>query len=102
MEYARPQLSLDYQNVIAGRPALDYTMKTLLLFFLLATATIAGAAPGIPKADSVFICTGKYAKVYHAYTGCRGLKNCKGNIIKVSLADAINKYHRWGCGWCDK
>jgi len=77
-------------------------MKTLLLFFLITATTIAGAAPAKPKADSVFICTGKYAKVYHAYTSCRGLGNCKGKIAKVSLEDAVNKYHRRRCGWCEK
>jgi hypothetical protein len=77
-------------------------MKTLTLFFLLLAPALVGAATGRPGADSVFICTGKYAKVYHAYTGCRGLKNCKGAIIRVSLNDAINKYHRRGCGVCER
>lgn len=77
-------------------------MKALALFFLLIAPTIIGVASGRPRADSVFVCTGKYAKVYHAYTSCRGLKNCKGDIVKVSLNDAINKYHRRACGYCER
>jgi hypothetical protein len=36
-------------------------MKALTLFFLLLAPTLVGAATGKVKADSVFICTGKYA-----------------------------------------
>jgi hypothetical protein len=71
-------------------------MKTLILS--LAITLMAFTNP--PK--NVYICTGRYAKVYHTNRYCRGLKNCKGEIVKVSLSDAIKKYGRRECKECDK
>ena len=36
----------------------------------------------------VYICTGEYAKAYHAYSDCRGLGNCRASIKKITKAEA--------------
>ncbi|RKR83482.1 hypothetical protein BDD43_3691 [Mucilaginibacter gracilis] len=54
------------------------------------------------KPDSVWICTGKYSKAYHKKAYCKGLRNCKGDEIKVPLKDAIYIYHRKPCGYCER
>jgi hypothetical protein len=71
-------------------------MKTLILFLSLALIK-----PQI-KADSVWLCMGNYSHAYHSTTMCRGLRNCKGKEIRVSLYDAINKYHRHAYGYCER
>lgn len=52
------------------------------------------------RADSVYICVSKGAVAYHQISDCRGLRSCKHKIIKVSLYDAINKYHLRECRVC--
>jgi len=54
------------------------------------------------KADSVYLCMGRYSYAYHASLYCKGLRYCRGKEIKVSLKDAINKYHRKPCGYCER
>lgn len=71
-------------------------MKTLLLFLSLTLAK------PINKTDSVWICTGRYSHAYHNTTMCKGLRNCKGKEIRVSLSDAVNKYRRHPCGYCER
>ena len=70
-------------------------MKTLL-FLSLALATPQA------KTDSVWICMVRYSHAYHRTTVCRGLRNCKGKKVRVSVYDAINKYYRHPCGYCEK
>ena len=36
----------------------------------------------------VYICTGGSSKRYHATSSCRGLDNCQGDIIKVTVEKA--------------
>ena len=36
----------------------------------------------------VYICTGEYAKAYHAYRDCQGLGNCRASIKKTTKAEA--------------
>lgn len=72
-------------------------MKILMLSLLIALSSLTGSAK--VKPDSVWLCMGKYSKVYHASANCRGLRNCKGKLVKVSLEDAINKYSRRPCGF---
>ena len=74
-------------------------MKILILSFLIAVSALTSSAK--IKPDSVWLCMGKYAKVYHATANCKGLRNCKGQIVKVSLSDAINKYGRRACEICE-
>lgn len=49
--------------------------------------------------DTVYICTGKYAKAYHCTTHCKGLDNCSGEIVKMDKYDAQRR-HRHPCGYC--
>ena len=48
--------------------------------------------------STVLICNSKNAYGYHAYE-CRGLKQCKASISKVSLSTA-RKRGRKACGFC--
>ena len=50
--------------------------------------------------DSVYVCKGKYSKKYHYKSNCRGLSNCKPDVVKVSLDDA-KRLGRTLCGWED-
>lgn len=59
--------------------------KWILTFFLMIVINSA-------YTQIVVICTGEYAKVYHSKENCTGLNNCKGEIIKVSQSDAVNRY----------
>jgi hypothetical protein len=36
----------------------------------------------------VYICSGYSATKYHAYSNCRGLNRCKGEIYKKSIKEA--------------
>jgi len=49
--------------------------------------------------ERVYICTGRYAKAYHAFQNCRGLDNCQADVIEVSLEDALNN-RRHACELC--
>lgn len=42
-----------------------------------------------PKEQMVYICTGSSSKKYHAKSDCLGLKNCGGDIKKISVKKAI-------------
>lgn len=52
------------------------------------------------KSDTVYICTGPKAKVYHKYKDCRGLDRCSGDIKEISLEKA--KKMRRPCKICYK
>jgi len=69
-------------------------MKKLILIALLCFPLLS-----MTTDTQVYICTGKYAKSYHATTSCRGMKACKGEIKKVSLSEA-QKAGRKPCGYC--
>ena len=60
-----------------------FAMKKLLLIF--ASLILSACAQ---SSDTVYICKGRYAKVYHTSANCSGLTNCKGGIEKVSLFEA--------------
>jgi len=70
-------------------------LKQLLLTGLIGLALFSNQ-----KIDSVYICVSKGAIAYHQTLDCRGLRSCKHRIIKVSLKDAINKYHLRECRVC--
>lgn len=38
--------------------------------------------------ETVFVCTGRYAKRYHYDNECQGLKSCKNEIIEMSKKEA--------------
>lgn len=78
-------------------------MKRLLLI----TALFSLFQSGIPNdwskdQDSayVWICTGPGAVAYHSKRNCGGLNNCKDDIVKVTLHDAITDWHRRPCRRC--
>lgn len=39
---------------------------------------------------TVYICTGEHATTYHRVSDCKGLNNCKADIIAVTETKAIN------------
>ena len=47
----------------------------------------------ISYSQTVYICTGQFAEVYHDKVNCTGLNNCKGDVIRVYESDAIYKYN---------
>lgn len=49
----------------------------------------------------VYICTGNSSKRYHKTSKCRGLSNCKEDIIKVTIEKAI-QLDRTPCKICYK
>lgn len=71
-------------------------MKTFILSISLLVTTYQS------KQDSVWLCMGNYSHAYHASLYCKGLRNCKGKEVRVSIYDAIHKYHRHACGYCEK
>lgn len=71
-------------------------MKTLILFLSL-TLTKPQT-----KTDSVYLCMGPQSHSYHKIEYCKGLKHCSTKLKKVSLDDAIKKYHRMACGYCER
>lgn len=72
-------------------------MKKLTLV-LVAFLLFSGFTPE-NSASNVYICTGPKAKVYHSSSTCRGMNNCGGNIIAVTLARA-EKMGRRECKIC--
>lgn len=40
--------------------------------------------------NTVYICTGPTAEVYHRRWNCRGLDRCSGEVIPVDLDDVID------------
>ena len=51
------------------------------------------------KATYVYVCTGSYATKYHSRSNCRGLGNCKGQIVKITEEQA-QKQGRPPCKLC--
>lgn len=84
-------------------------MKHLLLALSLFTLTATAGVPKhhliknhvAPKAQTyVYICQGRYSKRYHSSPNCKGLDNCKGGVIKVTLEEA-QKEGRTPCHICE-
>lgn len=66
------------------------TLPFLLLLFAFA-----------PAQRYVYICDSEYATKYHLVDDCRGLSNCKSDIVQVTLDEARDYYDRSLCGWED-
>ena len=49
--------------------------------------------------ESVFICTGTTAEVYHKSDNCRGLNRCGGDVKRISLKKA-EELHSRPCRIC--
>lgn len=87
-------------------------MKKVLLFLSIFILSIAfgnsarnsGENPSAffpPSTAGVYICNSSTAYAYHSSDHCRGLNRCSHGVIKVSLNDAIKKYHRQPCKICE-
>lgn len=71
--------------------------RRLFLTALLGTLLITGFTPTAgPKTEYVYICNGRYSKVYHKSKDCRGLSHCSTRIDRVTL-DAALKLGRRPC-----
>jgi hypothetical protein len=78
-------------------------MKTnIVILILFAVLSCSGSESKIPTDPNtkVMICTGGHSKRYHAHK-CRGLKSCKGEVRKITLAEA-KRMNRTACGYCYK
>ena len=76
-------------------------MKTALLFLSILVSTSYASHTASSKntrADLVYICDSKNAKVYHSYE-CRGLNSCTHQTVKVSKDEAV-KMGRRACKVC--
>lgn len=71
-------------------------MKTFIT--ILSLFVLLGFSGVDSSVSDVYICKGKYSKKYHYDKNCRGLSNCKADIILVDLQDA-KKIGRDLCGW---
>lgn len=71
-------------------------MKKILLLLVLLLGSVACEEES--GSGSVYICTGSGAYAYHSNSGCRGLNNCQGSIISVSVSEA--KKSRVPCKIC--
>lgn len=70
-------------------------MKTILLFTLL---LVCGAATN--RAETIYICDSPNAEKFHLVKDCRGLNNCKHQIIS-STREAARQRGLTLCGWED-
>lgn len=69
-------------------------MKKILLITILAGLT------SFTTESDVYLCNSKGGKKYHFTKDCKGLSNCKAEIIKVTLSDAKAK-GKTICGYED-
>ena len=69
-------------------------MKKMLLLFLFVGLT------SFTADKDVYLCQSKNAKRYHFDKDCQGLKNCKSEIVKVTLSEA-QKQGKTICGYED-
>ena len=70
-------------------------MKTLIILLFLFTINFQSIV-----VTDVYVCDSKGAKKYHLSKDCRGLSNCKHDIVKKSKTDAQNLGLTL-CGWED-
>lgn len=71
-------------------------MKRLLLSLALSAFAISTSCK---NEETVYICTGPKAEVYHARKNCRGLNRCSGSIKTVSPSKAVQMGRR-ACKIC--
>lgn len=69
-------------------------MKKLLLLAILFAVT------SFTTEADVYLCNSKGGKKYHFTKDCQGLRNCKAEIIKVTLSEAKSK-GKTICGYED-
>lgn len=71
----------------------------LILTFLFAASAAIGEKAEYSASSKVYVCTGGYATKYHKTSKCRGLGNCKAEIVSVTEESAIRD-GRTRCGIC--
>lgn len=49
---------------------------------------------------TVYVCTGSYAYAYHSNSHCRGLNNCKADIVFVTISKAKKMGNKKACDIC--
>ena len=81
-------------------------MKTAIIMALLLFMTGGSVGADAPHetestATMVYICTGGNSIRYHKTSGCKGLSNCSGDIIKISIEEA-KQMGRTACKICYK
>ena len=64
------------------------------LFLSLSLCTNFTFSSTTEKTVYVYICEGRYSKVYHKSQDCRGLSNCSTKIYKVTLEEALKMGRR--------
>ena len=71
-------------------------MKKILLALSLSLLSLSTSSR---NDETVYICTGPKAEVYHSRTNCRGLNRCSDDVKKVTLSKAIEMGRR-ACKIC--
>lgn len=56
--------------------------------------------PATKKAGKVFICDGAGGYTFHSRKTCADLNKCKGRVLDMTKADAINNWGRKQCKNC--
>lgn len=78
-------------------------MRWLLLLFFLNLNTFThshlNTVTSAPEVK-VFICLGGTAYAYHYTRSCKGLAQCRHQIVQVTKDEAVQKYGRKACGYC--
>lgn len=76
------------------------------LIFILLCSMLLGAVPAptsnLPAEQNptyVYICTGSSSVAYHSHPNCKGLRNCKASVKKVTMAEA-ERMNRRPCKIC--
>ena len=72
-------------------------MKQILLLILLFVCSAHTEQP-----ETVYVCTGGWAKCYHYKKDCEGLQNCGGTIKEITLEEAKKMGRSKPCGYCVK
>ena len=75
-------------------------MKTKAFLLVLTLLAVGCGKKDVEDCDTVFICTGRYSRCFHASENCEGLDNCGGVIREIRRAD-VQKFRR-PCGYCFK
>lgn len=70
------------------------TTTTLFTYIIFSSFTV------VAPETSVYLCNSSGGKKYHYKENCRGLSNCKHEIIKVTLQEA-QKRGKTLCGYED-
>ena len=75
-------------------------LRTVIITLAILAVSTASTVPlATQSSNTVYVCTGGYAKSYHAKKNCIGLGNCKGEIKAVTKEEAV-KAGRSPCRVC--